>query len=332
MPEKLRLPPRPAALAALLLLLLLRPVPARGYARIITLGAPAVEIVFALGLGEAVIARGKWDLWPPAARALPQVGTASQLNLELILSLKPDLLVADRSFAGAAGRLAGRSIPVFTFSAYNTQEVIPAVLLLAEKLGREERGRELAAELASMLELAERRLAPLPPEKRPGVLALAGTRAYYSFSDRSGWRFVEFSGGRNLCADWESAFPSITPEWLAAARPDFVLLYPYRTDYAEDEREAFLRKTWEETRSGGHLSKVEAVRQGRLVVLDDLLTFGLRSVPGVLFLSKKLHPELFADLDAEALHREFLLKYFAYSPRGGHIYPGFEPRRETCAP
>ncbi|MDR2502881.1 MAG: ABC transporter substrate-binding protein, partial [Deltaproteobacteria bacterium] len=101
--------------------------PAAGYERIITLGAPAAELVYALGLGEAVLARGDLDLWPPALRALPGVGGASNPNMELILQLRPDLLVADRNFSLLAARLESYGIPTLLFGAYNTHEVIPAV-------------------------------------------------------------------------------------------------------------------------------------------------------------------------------------------------------------
>ncbi len=306
---------------AFALIILLAAAPARAAERIIALGAPAVEITCALGLGDKIIARAAWDMWPPKIRRLPQVGEPGSPNLELILRLKPDLVVADMNFSALAGRLKPYGIPAITLSAYNTHEVIPAVLKLAQQLGQPERGTELGDELAAMLELTENRLKNLPPEQRPLILALTGGNSYYSFSDNGGWSFASLAGGRNICASWEQPFPVISREWLAVARPDFVLISPYRTGYDENRRAEALRATWQAARGSGPMAGIPAVRQDGLIVIDDLLTFGLRSVPGTLYVAKKLHPERFKDIDPEKIHADFLQKYFEIKDTGRHIYP-----------
>ena len=295
--------------------------PVLGRERIITLGAPAAELVYALGLGDRIVGRGTWDLWPPALRNLPQVGGAGSPNLELILHLRPDLLVADSRFADLAGILDSHGIPAILFSAYLTQEVIPAVNFLAERLGREALGEELAADLQALLDLTEERLRGIQPEDRPAGLALTGGKGeYFSFSGEDGWRFLNLAGARNLCAGMSRPFPVISREWLALAKPDFALISPYRADYAEEEREAALEKTWKDfTRNSPWPGP--AAGGPRVIVLDDLLTFGPRSLAGTLYLAKALHPERFADLDAEKIHADFLRKYFSIFQDGRHIHP-----------
>jgi iron complex transport system substrate-binding protein len=294
---------------------------AREAGRIIVLGAPAVEIVCALGLEERIVGRAAWDLWPPGVRALPQVGGAEAPNLERILALRPDLVVADSNFARLAERLEAYHIPSFTFSAYNAHEIIPAVRLAARALGREARGEELAADLTAMRELVRERLAALPRTEWPAGLALTGGEELYSFSDRSGWTFFSFAGARNICAGLAQPYPVIAREWLRAARADFVLISPYRLDYLEEDREEALASAWAERGRRGSLAGMEAVRGGRLIVLDDLLTFGLRSSLGALYLAKKLHPDLFRDVEPETVHAAFLRKYFHLEAPGRHIYP-----------
>jgi len=249
------------------------------------------------------------------------VGGDGNPNLELILHLRPDLLVADSRFAGLAVVLDGYGIPTILFSAYLTQEVIPAVNFLAEKLGREARGEELAAALQTLLDLTKERLRGIQPEDRPAGLALTGGKGeYFSFSGEDGWRFLDIAGARNLCAGMPRTFPVISREWLALAKPDFVLISPYRADYVEEERETALEKAWKDfTRNSPWPEPAEGGPQ--VIVLDDLLTFGPRSLAGMLYLAKALHPERFADLDAEKIHSDFLRKYFSIFPDGKHIHP-----------
>lgn len=319
-----------ALFLALLLLPPLTQAPARAGAaceRIITLGAPAAELVYALGLGEKIIARGKLDLWPPALASLPQVGPPGQINLELILSLKPDLVAADASYSRLAERLRAYGIRTITFSAYNTQDVLPALRFLSRELEQEERGRSLAARLEALPELVAERLRLTAPERRPQALALTGTGPYYSFSDKSGWHFLNLAGALNPCADLAGPYPVLSPEWLAASRADFALVSPYRTDYAEAEREAALEAGLRSLSSAGPVSRLQATRRGQLLLLDDLLTFGPRSLIGVIYAAKKFHPALFADLDPEALHADILREYYKVPATGGHIYPPFADTR-----
>jgi len=48
---------------------------------------------------------------------------------------------------------------------------------------------------------------------------------------------------------------------------------------------------------------------------------GIRSVVGDLYLAKWFHPDLFKDIDPEAVHRELLQKFFGLEPDGVYVYP-----------
>src|SRR5262245_24695743 len=64
-------------------------------ARIITLTPSLTETVFALGAGARIVGVSEYCDYPPAAASLPRVGTFLQPNLEKILALRPDLVLAD---------------------------------------------------------------------------------------------------------------------------------------------------------------------------------------------------------------------------------------------
>ncbi len=70
--------------------------------RIVALSPGAVELLFSAGAGEQVVGAVSFSDEPPAARKVPRVGSYKRLDLEAILALKPDLVIAWRSGNPAA--------------------------------------------------------------------------------------------------------------------------------------------------------------------------------------------------------------------------------------
>lgn len=62
--------------------------------RIIALAPFLTELLFAAGAGEQVVAGVEHSDYPPAAKTLPRVGDYNKFDVEKILALKPDLLIA----------------------------------------------------------------------------------------------------------------------------------------------------------------------------------------------------------------------------------------------
>ena len=62
--------------------------------RIIALSPGATELLFAAGAGGQMVGAVSFSDYPPAAKKLPRVGSYKRLDLEAVLSLKPDLIVA----------------------------------------------------------------------------------------------------------------------------------------------------------------------------------------------------------------------------------------------
>ncbi|CAN5584612.1 cobalamin-binding protein [soil metagenome] len=118
--------------------------------RIIALAPNLVELVYAAGGDNRLVAVARFSDFPPAARALPQVGDAFALNVEAIARLKPDLIVAWRSGMGERQRerLQALGFPLF-------ESEISDVAGMAEtmrKLGRLMHTSALADPAAAQLE------------------------------------------------------------------------------------------------------------------------------------------------------------------------------------
>jgi iron complex transport system substrate-binding protein len=106
--------------------------------RIIPLYGAFAEMLFAIGAGKEVAARTQADQFPPELVKLPSVGTHMRPNVEMIIGLKPDLVVQSGSRWAAEGdmsRLQGAGIPVAVFSPNTFEGIFSTMERLAILVG-----------------------------------------------------------------------------------------------------------------------------------------------------------------------------------------------------
>ena len=107
--------------------------------RIIPLYGAFAEILFALGAGKEILARTQADQFPPEIVNLPSVGTHMRPNVEMIIGLKPDLVVQSASRWEAAAdmaRVQDAGIPVAVFSPNTFNDIFSTMDRLAILVGR----------------------------------------------------------------------------------------------------------------------------------------------------------------------------------------------------
>ena len=62
--------------------------------RVVSLSPAVTEIMFALGAGDLLVGRTDFCVYPDAAGDIPSIGGISNLNVERILSMQPDLIIS----------------------------------------------------------------------------------------------------------------------------------------------------------------------------------------------------------------------------------------------
>jgi len=90
--------------------------------RIISMAPSNSEILFALGLGDKVVGVSNYDNYPPEAQQKEKIGDAFTPNLEKIVSLKPDLVLAPEG--AATKKVEDLKIPVFILNAKKVADVL----------------------------------------------------------------------------------------------------------------------------------------------------------------------------------------------------------------
>lgn len=265
-------------------------VPEGGARRIVSLAPSLTETLFAIGVGERVVAVTDLCDFPPAARELPKVGglTSSNLHLESVVAARPDLVVSvglNQEEVVAALRRLG--IPVVVVPTdQGLGEVVAAVRRLGELSGRSAAAGALADDLERRLAAVDGALAGLPAAARPRVYFEVWDRPLMTAGpDTFLGEIVERAGGANVFADVRGRYVQVSPETVLARDPE-VILTAEREGGPGGAADFAARPGWD---------AVDAVAAGRVHLLDgDLVSRpGPRAVDALERTAALLHPDRF---------------------------------------
>ncbi len=120
---------------------------------IVTLSPHLAELAFAAGVGERVVATVEYSNFPAAVAKLPRVGDAFRIDLERILNLKPDLVIAWQSGnpAMAIARLQELGITTWVVEIRRPEEIASTLEQLGAAGGQPESGRLSAGQVRRQL-------------------------------------------------------------------------------------------------------------------------------------------------------------------------------------
>ncbi|WP_034386020.1 hemin ABC transporter substrate-binding protein [Deinococcus sp. YIM 77859] len=260
----------------------------RDTTRVVTLGGPVTEIVYALGAGSRIIATDTSSTFPAATRGLPKVGYQRNLSAEGILSLKPTLVIATTE-AGPPSTLAqlrAAGLNVLILPAEYTPEGTRAkISTLGKVFGQEAKAAELNAGISR--DLAKAALLTARFQSRPRVMfiyARGPQTVQISGAGTAADAMITLGGGVNAVQGVQGYKP-LTPEAAVTAAPDVILMLSGGLESLGGV-DGVLRLPG--------LAQTPAGRNRRVVALDDLylLGFGPRLGRAVQDLTLALHPEL----------------------------------------
>ncbi len=220
--------------------------------RVISLAPSMTEIMLELqadGLLVGVLDGGER---PAALRALPSVGRQGQLDLERLVSLRPDLLLLWPGSITPAQRDQLTRLGIATYSAepHSLAQLIEQIEALAQRLGLAEQGQAYASALRGRL----RQLREQYHREQP-------LRVFYQVWDRPlytlGGRQVvsdalSVCGARNVFDDLTQPAPQVSVESVLLRNPQVIL--------AGDTAQLQSWKAW---------PAIDAVASGRLLVVPD---------------------------------------------------------------
>jgi iron complex transport system substrate-binding protein len=193
--------------------------------RIVSLAPHLTELLYAAGAGSRLVGAVDYSDYPEQAKALPRVGSDAQINLESVLALRPDLIVAwpNPGSVRAVNRLAELA-PVFRSEPRELEDIATNLERLGVLAGTAGEGARAARAFRS-------RKAAI--EKRYG--GRAKVRVFYQVWDRplltvNGEhvisKVIRLCGGENVFADAPVIAPEVDAEALLRASPEVILASP----------------------------------------------------------------------------------------------------------
>ena len=224
--------------------------------RIVSLSPATTELLFALGAGDRVVGRTRYDFWPDSARLVPSVGAGMQPNLEAVLARQPDLVVmyASGSDRGAADRLTTAGVATAAFRMDRIADFARVTILLGRLIGDTLRARTVVDSVTGTLDRVRHATQSLP---RPSVFLHAWEKPLMTLGGGSFVsELVTVAGGRNIYDSIPAPSPVVTLEDVLRRNPDIILVTPI-------ERDNLLRSDrWR---------ALPAVRNGRVLAYDTNL-------------------------------------------------------------
>lgn len=253
--------------------------------RLVAIGAAITEAVYALGQGPALVATDSSSLYPPAARALPQIGYMRALPTEGLVGLSPDLLLLSDQ-AGppqVVEVLRASGLPMVIVEDGAGPQAAPGkVRAIAHALGVE--GEAMAQAVAGDWALLDAPLAGLARRPRVVFVLSAGRGApLVSGAGTHADALIAAAGGENPLRGFQGYRP-LSAEAAAALAPDLLLMMHHALEEGGG-RDAVL--------ASPALAVTPAARAGRLHGIDPAaLNFGPRAAQARRALAALLHPGL----------------------------------------
>lgn len=191
--------------------------------RVVSLSPHLTELLYAAGAGSHLVGALEHSDYPEAARALPRVGSEAGIDLEAIIALRPDLVVAwpQSGSRGALERLATLGLPLYRSEPRALEDIASTLERLGTLTGTHATAARAAREFRNRVEALRRRYAG-----RPVV------RVFYQVWDRPLMtvtgahvisRALELCGGENVFSALPGIAPEIDREAVLAANPELIV-------------------------------------------------------------------------------------------------------------
>jgi cobalamin transport system substrate-binding protein len=252
--------------------------------RIVSLVPGVTEMLYAIGAEDRLVGRTDFCDYPSAARSKPSVGGTVSPSLEVLVTLKPDLVVATSAGNSDETRrqLERLRVPLYLVDPHGLSDVFRTMTRLGALTEREGRAAEVVAGLERRVRAVAVRVAALPRPRVlyvvwPEPLIVPGRGAAVT-------ELIELAGGQSVSADGPEGYPRYSVEAAVARGPEVIILARHGAGTAP-----YAREKWE------RFADLPAIRAGRLHAVDgDLFhRFGPRVVDALEILARLLHPEAF---------------------------------------
>lgn len=263
--------------------------------RIISLAPGNTEILFALGLNDKIVGVTTYCDEPLEALEKEKIGNVTEIDLEKILSLQPELILASSLTPDETIlRLHELKLPVFTLKSETIEQVIEDITKVAVLTGVETTGLRLTEAMKEQVKKISDLTQSIPDHQKPVVLHIiwhdpiwtAGNNTFIN-------EFITLAGGKNLAEDIQG-YSTIDFEEILRRNPSIITVIENHGKNEENQLYQFVT-------TDNRLKTVDAVKNNRVYLIDSNLVSrpGPRVVTALQSFAQIIHPEIFGEYNIQ---------------------------------
>jgi iron complex transport system substrate-binding protein len=287
--------------------------------RIVLLNANAAEVLRLLGASEKVVGVSQSILdnaeVGPMFPAAVSVGKWNVPDIEMILSLSPDVVIAFcSSKPNNANLIEAAGVPIVYIDCYKPTTMVQDVHSLGVLAGNSNRAEEFTMFYNATLENISTRI---PSDTRMPRVFCEGYTDYAAQGVGSGMDLLlEMSRGKNVISTSVTAGKAeISPEWLVAADPEVIIKVATEKNMlnATDLISSLARRPG--------FSSMQAIQNNRTFLINSGIVYGPRTFAGTLAVAKILYPEEFSDVSIRDALQDYSERFGLNMSTKIPIYP-----------
>ncbi|MFJ8263128.1 ABC transporter substrate-binding protein [Rummeliibacillus sp. NPDC094406] len=255
--------------------------------KIVSLIPSNTEILFALGLDDKIVGVSDNDDYPKAATKKEKVGDMQKINIEKVLSLKPDVVFAHESNAksieSGLQQLKDAGITVFVVkNATNFEETYDTIKQIGQITNQPQKADKIVADMKAKVKEVQDKVANV--KQRTAFVETSDVpNIYTAGKDTFMQEIFNLANIKNV-ADDQSGWFKIDPEQIVKRNPDTIIVM-----------EDYVPNIVEKVKKRPGFDSITAVKNNAVVLVDQNLTArtGPRLAEGLEEVAKAVYPEAF---------------------------------------
>lgn len=253
------------------------------------------ELIPALGIWHRVVGVGRSALdndlmmaaAPDAARELASAGSGVDVNIEALLSLKPDLVITWAIRPGTVRFIEGKGLNVIGVSPDNLAGLYEVMRLHGKLFDKANRVEAVIEAMEKVFTHVRTHVSGIPFERRKKILWLYGKPTQVAAGMSIPDSLITLAGGINPAAGIPRTSAHVSLEQIVAWNPDVIFIW----GYAGYSAESLLESTpWQ---------CIKAVREGQVHKAPRWSNWSPRIAPVALWMAMTTYPDLFKGINAE---------------------------------
>lgn len=288
--------------------------------RIIAANANAAELLIAMGAGDRIVGvTESTKSVPYVMDKIPgavSIGDWQNPNIEQMLALHPDIVIAySSSKPKNFDQITAANITIITLDCYKLSTLSSDARALGRLTGRMNEAEVYARLVEDTISEVTARLNKIPSDSFPKVYFEMYTEYTVAAAGSGAHEVVTGAGGKNIAEEVSSSSVKVSPEWVVARQPEYILKVVSSTSTTS------LEEIVDSLKSRPGWETVPAVENNRVHAFRNEIVYGPRAYIGLVYLAQLLHPAEFRDLHPRQMLADYDTRYVAGTNKTGLIWP-----------